>query len=70
MTLSHKLWYPDHMTQTPDLPRHIADAVHTAVSEIPDAHPDDILDCVFGMIPADDFDANLLAITEQIARLR
>jgi hypothetical protein len=59
------------MTQTPDLPRHVAEAVHTAVSELPSGtHIDDYADCVCGMIPRADFDAHHDAIYHMIDMIR
>ena len=52
------------------LPADIEDAVYTAVSEIPDAHPDDIADAVFGMIGGDAFGEHADAIVARIEALR
>jgi hypothetical protein len=52
------------------MPRHVAEAVHTAVSELPaGTHPDDVADCVCGMIGLKDFDAHEAAIVAAIARM-
>lgn len=54
---------------TKDLPTEIFTAVHTACSELPDAHEDDVADAVFGMIGAAQFDAHSSAIMDMIGRL-
>ena len=51
---------------TPLLPEDIETAVHTACSEIPDAHPDDIADCVCGMIGFEAYDLWALGINARI----
>ena len=50
------------------IPQKVQEAVHTACSEIPDAHPDDIADCVYGMIGSELFAAHTSAITFLIAK--
>ncbi len=51
---------------TTQLPPDVETAVHTACSEIPDAHPDDILDCVCGMLPYPLFESHRAAIQARI----
>jgi hypothetical protein len=70
MTATH---HPEERGTPPaptSLPAHIEDAIHTAVSEIPDAHPDDIADCVCGMIGIPEFDTYEAVIVARIASLR
>lgn len=45
-------------------------AVHTAVSELGDAHEDDILDCVYGMVGAAYDEVGETAIRAMIRGLR
>jgi hypothetical protein len=51
------------------LPRDVEEAVYTACSEIPDAHPEDILDCVCGMLPRAVFELHRDLIRTRIRQL-
>jgi hypothetical protein len=51
------------------LPRDIEEAVYTACSEIPNAHPEDILDCVCGLLPWEYFQIHRAAIEVRIRQL-
>ena len=55
--------------QARELPRDVAEAVYTACSEIPDEHPDDILDCVCGMLPRTLFEEWIIEIRVRIGQL-
>lgn len=54
---------------TAGLPREVEEAVYTACSELPGEHPDDIEDCVCGMIPWGLFQTHRVAIAARIRQL-
>lgn len=64
-------WYSSIMIKTTTtIQSQVYTACYTAVSELPaGTHPDDIADCVFGMLPTYVFDANEDFITQTILDL-
>lgn len=51
-----------------DVPPNVLNAIYTACSEIPNAHHDDIADCVCGIIGISLFEQHEDAIVELIQR--
>jgi len=51
------------------LPPQVAEAIYTAIMELPDGtHPDDIMDCICGMIGLDKFDTYASEIEREVLR--
>jgi len=58
------------MATNHDIPTELFTAIHTACAELPNAHEDDVADCVFGLVDAKTFFQHEAAVMDTIRKLR